>query len=200
MKQKDIFMQGAGDAWLNRNRNQLGLHDPVTELIIKLGLKPTSVLEVGCADGWRLEQLRMKFGARVHGVEPSMEAGIEAAERRVPVHQMTASCLPVVDGGFDMVIYGFCLYVTDPEDWLLIASEGDRALRAGGHIIIHDFAAPGETYSVRYEHDDRVLSHHFDFQRLWLAHPRYERVGGFRSSANEHVVALRKRTDLQRFS
>lgn len=176
MMQKDIFLQSEGNAWLNRNRQKLGAYDPVSELIDSQNIAPKRVLEVGCADGWRLEKLRRKYGSEVYGVEPSMEAAIEAAARRVPVQQMTASCLPVADGNFDLIIYGFCLYMTDPKDWLLIAAEGDRALVDGGYIVIHDFQDVFQTYRRPYEHRDGLFSYHFNFANLWLAHPLYSLV------------------------
>lgn len=178
-KQKEIFMEGGeGDAWFTRNLGQLGQHDPVTDAIVNAGIKPKYVLEVGCANGWRLNKLRSIFNCGIMGIEPSMKAGIAAAQLRVPVHQMTASCIPVSREGYDLLIYGFCLYLTDPDDWLLIASEGDRALAPGGHIVIHDFITKSsrEVFAREYEHRDGVKAYHFDFSSLWRAHPLYEQV------------------------
>lgn len=199
MMQKEIMMQGGGDAWLNRNRGILGQKDEVAHVIpAYIRKQPTCILEVGCANGWRLAKLRALYGSRVHGVDPSMEAGIEAAELKVPVHQMTASCLPVIEGGFDLIIYGFCLYLTDPSDWLLIASEGDRALSPGGHIIVHDFGDFDPVHSVPYAHDARMVSWHFDWARLWLAHPAYTMIHRHWTTGNGHpdqqaVTILQKR-------
>jgi SAM-dependent methyltransferase len=191
-KQKDIFMDGGeGDAWFTRNLGKLGEHDPVTDAIVNAGIKPKYALEIGCANGWRLDKLRSIFNCGIMGVEPSMKAGIAAAQLRVPVHQMTASCIPVSSHGYDLIIYGFCLYLTDPDDWLLIASEGDRALAPGGHLVIHDFAPPEVWTTRRYEHRDGVWSHHFDFARLWLAHPNYMRVSA-KDVGDERVTILRK--------
>ena len=166
-------MQEEGDAWFRRNLDKLGKHDPVTDAIVNAGIKPKYALEIGCANGWRLDKLRAIFKCGIMGVEPSRAAAIDAARLKVPVHQMTASCIPVSNEGYDLIIYGFCLYLTDPSDWLLIASEGDRALAPGGHIVIHDFANDQNLHARTYEHCDGVKSHHFDFASLWLAHPLY---------------------------
>lgn len=193
-KQKDIFMESEGNEWFTRNLGQLGQHDPVTDAIVNAGIKPKYVLEVGCANGWRLDKLRNIFNCGIMGVEPSMKAGIAAAKLRVPVHQMTASCLPVSSQGYDLIIYAFCLYLTDPDDWLLIASEGDRALAPGGHLVIHDFwVDPDVVSGRRYEHREGVISYHFDFARLWLAHPLYHVVRQVRTGEHEGVVILQKR-------
>lgn len=191
MMQKDIMMQSEGDAWLARNRDKLGHEDEVTHLITSVIKKrPTRVLEIGCANGWRLAKLRDMYSAEVMGVEPSMQAAIEAAALKVPVHQTTASCLPVDNTSFDLIIYGFCLYLTDPQDWLLIAAEGDRALAPGGHIIINDFGDFEPTRGVPYEHDRRLTSWHFDWAKLWLAHPRYTMVHRRWSAGSGHAVTI----------
>lgn len=194
MKQKAIFMEhGEADEWFLRNLGSLGKYDPVTPLIEELKIVPKYVLEVGCANGWRLNKLRDKFNCGIVGVEPSMKAAMDGARLKVPIHQMTANCLPVTPGGFDMIIYGFCLYLTDPEDWLNIAAEGDRALADGGHIIIHDFTPDLRRYAKLYEHRLGVLSYHFDFAQLWCAHARYEVVAHRDGPHDDGVTVLRKR-------
>lgn len=192
MRQADIFLDSEGDAWLARNRNKLGLHDPVAQMMKAIDLKPERVLEVGCANGWRLAALRDKYGCEIMGVEPSRQAGIEAASLSVPVHQSSAAVLPV-SGPFDLVIYGFCLYLTDPGDWFRIAAEGDCVLAPGGHLIIHDFVAPGNVnYARHYEHRDGILAYHFDFAKLWLASPLYQTVS-VQYGIDEMVTVLQKR-------
>jgi len=195
MKQSDIFAESEGDNWLERNRALVG-RDPVGEAIDHLGLKPQRVLEIGCANGWRLAALRGKFDCEVHGVEPSMQGCIEAATRGVPVWRITAESLPAGDEAFDVVIYGFCLYLTDPIDWLKIAAEGDRVLKNGGHLIIHDFAEPAlvrTSFARRYSHRDDLLAYHMRFSGLWLSHPWYKRAYvGAEATRDESVIVLRK--------
>jgi SAM-dependent methyltransferase len=174
MKQSEIMKLGEADAWFNRNRDKLGLLDPVTDLIAGNKITPRSVLEVGCANGWRLERLREQFGCNVLGIDPSAEACISALGLHdVPVLRGTARSLLSGVGDYDMIIYGFCLYVTDPEDWFYIAAEADRALQSNGYLIIHDFAAPSRPFTRPYKHRAGLLSYHFDFARLWLTHPAY---------------------------
>ncbi len=194
MKQKDAFLAGEGDAWFDRNHGSLGLYDPVTPLIDELNLKPTMVMEIGCANGWRLSLLRHKFGCTVLGIEPSMKAAMDGARFRVPIYQMTAWALPVSKKTYDLIIYGFCLYLTDPEDWLTIAAEADRVLTDGGHIIIHDFNdwVGGKVISKKYEHRKDITSYHYDFAKLWLGHPRYQVVRWLDGAHNDGVMVIRK--------
>lgn len=172
MRQSDIMMETEGDAWFSRNRDTLGARDRVGDAIQERGLQPTSVLEVGAADGWRLEKLRNAYGCKVIGIDPSMAACNAAATRAVPMYQMTANGLPCDDRSIDLLIYGFSLYMTDPADWLRIAAEGDRVLKDGGCLIVHDFAE-ATPFARRYEHRDGLLAYHVDFAKLWLANPLY---------------------------
>ncbi len=194
MKQKDVFLESEGNAWFDRNHASLGLYDPVTPAIEELKLFPTSVLEVGCANGWRLARLREKFGCRVLGVEPSMKAAMDGARLRVPILQLTASSLPACRDYYDLIIFGFCLYLTDPEDWLTIAAEADRSLAPGGLIVIHDFNdwIGGSPIVKTYEHDPKLSAYHYDFSKLWLGHPRYQVVKHVDGAHNDGVRVLVK--------
>jgi SAM-dependent methyltransferase len=192
MKQKDIFLEGEADAWLDRNRDKLGLYDPVSEEIENAGIKPKSVLEIGCANGWRLARLKEKYGCEVTGVEPSLRGCIEGAELGVPIIHGTASMLPFAPGKFDLIIYGFCLYLTDPSDWLRIAAEADTVLKDGGHIIIQDFL-PERPFARPYSHHAGILSYHLNFASFWLVNPLYHCVAATSSKlSEEHLWTIQK--------
>lgn len=173
MKQHEIFLHGEGNRWLERNREGLGQRDPVAKMIEAIDLKPEYVLEIGCSNGWRLAALRDRYACQVLGIEPSANAVAEAKVRDVPVFQGTAAALPIRSAACDLLIYGFCLYLADPEDWFKIVAEGDRVLKPGGHMIIHDFAALDEPHGRVYEHCDGVTAYHIDFSEFWLANPLY---------------------------
>lgn len=191
MRQADVFLNSEGDAWLERNRARLGERDPVSDVLRDMGLRPLRVLEVGCADGWRLAKLRDTYGCEVFGAEPGQQACIEAAARRVPAVQVSAANL-AVPGPFDLVIYGFCLYLADPSEWLRIAAECNSVLVDGGHIVIHDFAATVTPFARRYEHRDGLLSYHFDFANLWLGNPLYHVVSRVIVNDEEMVTVMKK--------
>jgi SAM-dependent methyltransferase len=179
MSQAEIMLASEGDAWYARNRELLGGNDYVSEALEEAHITPASVLEIGCANGWRLEKLRERYDCNVTGVEPSRQAAIEAADRRVPVWNCTASALPVRSRAFDLVVYGFSLYLCDPYDWFRIVMEGDRVLADDGYLIVHDFSEADEPFARRYEHLEGFLSYHVDFSKLWLANPLYRLVNSF---------------------
>jgi SAM-dependent methyltransferase len=196
MRQADIFLESEGDAWFKRNREKLGVFDSVSAIIEDMGLRPNSVLEIGCANGWRLAKLHDAYGCKVLGVDPSEQAGTEAAENGISVRTATAEYLPTGEI-FDLVIYGFCLYLTDPSDWLRIAAEADRVLAVGGHIIIHDFETLFSSHARRYKHRDGVLSYHIDWANLWLGHPGYHVARRTFSTQHDTVIVLRKALTLE---
>jgi len=167
MRQADIFLKSEGNAWLARNLAKLtGQNDPVLEIIRTCELKPASVLEIGCANGWRLDILREKFQCMVTGVDP-------ATPNRPFILKGTADKLPIKNMRFDLVIYGWCLYLCDREDLFKITAEGDRVLKDGGHLMIYDFK-PMTAMKRFYKHHPGVSTYKYDYSKLWLANPAYQ--------------------------
>jgi ubiquinone/menaquinone biosynthesis C-methylase UbiE len=178
--QKDRFSGGEGDAWFRRNRAALedidavSAVDPVIRVIKSEGLRPSKVLEIGAGTGWRLSWIRRAFGCAVTGVEPSRDA-IAAGQELDPSMQIlagTADRLPFAAQSVDLVIFGFCLYLCDPQDLFQIAAEADRVLQADGKLIIYDFHA-AEPFRIPYAPSPGLFSHKMDFTKLFTWHPGY---------------------------
>lgn len=176
-KQAQAFVEGEGQQWLSRNEDKLPVKDdPVLEAIDKLLVKPMFVLEVGCANGWRLIELRKRYGCVCEGIDPGINVRNACfIGDFVNLKHGTAEKLNYHKGMFDAVIYGFCLYLCDPEDLFRIAAEGDRVLADGGYLIIYDFYSP-YAYSKPYKHKAGLFSHKMDFSKFWLCHPAYRIV------------------------
>lgn len=190
MNQTQVFLDSEGDAWFGRNREKLGARDPVSDVLAEHKIAPRAVLEIGCGNGWRLKKLRERYHCEADGIEPSRKAVNVAA---VPgVRRGWADRLPYRDDLFDLVIFGFCLYVCEPRDLFRIAGEADRVLQEGGHLIIHDFVEANPPYACAYKYRAGVLSYHMNFAGLWLAHPCYRMVARHAVGADEVVVVLRK--------
>ena len=196
MDQDLIFREGEGTKWLKRNEPHLPIkNDLVLDALGELigGLNKTSqVLEIGCSNGWRLEEIKKRYGCKVYGVDPSRTALRLAGQKGVYPILGTARDLPMADNSCDMVIYGFCLYLCNREDMFLIAKEGDRVLKDGGLMVIYDFAAP-RPQRVPYKHKNGVWTYKQDYENMFLASPAYTKL-----LAKHHVdgqtkaVVLRK--------
>ena len=190
--QPTAFLKGEGKAWLDRNIDKLNKmtekDDPVIQAMIGCKLKPKSVLEVGCANGWRLNILRTIMGCEIYGLEPGLTTSFDGY-----IFQGVANEIPFFARTFDLIIYGWCLYLCDPEDYFKIAAEGDRVLQDGGHLIIHDFN-DYPIFKTKYKHKEGLWSYHYDFSKLWLSHPAYHVVGRTMQK-DTSVTILKKNLD-----
>src|SRR5881396_3295603 len=131
MRQREVFLQTEGDAWFTRNREavarrKLPEEDPILRELVELvagGSEPPRILEIGCGEGRRLVWLTQNQNAQCFGIEPSAQAVAAARTQGVEVRQGTADALPFDADNFDVVIFGFCLYLCDRDDLFRIASE-----------------------------------------------------------------------------
>jgi ubiquinone/menaquinone biosynthesis C-methylase UbiE len=175
MAQKDVFLSSEGDAYYRRNR---GGTDPQPTLVASslaaLRVRPKRVLEIGCSDGHRLKGLRRAFGSECHGVDPSSEAVRDGSDPANGIHLAvgTADSLPFEDDFFDVVIFGFCLYLCDPKHHFTIAAEANRVLQDGGFLVISDFS-PKRAYRNPYSHSPGIFSYKMEYARMFLWHPSY---------------------------
>ena len=200
-KQEDIFLESEGDAWFERNIYKVreDVHaDPVIQLILKhfSAGEPLGVLEIGCSNGWRLSELHKIFGWFCYGIDPSAEAiknGLMKFGNLEKLHltRGSATAHPYHSATMDMIIYGFCLYVCDPEELFEIVTQGDNALKDGGSIIIHDFDAE-YPHSVPNHHVEGLLSYKMDWSKLWLCNPAYKLVEKVSFADGTAVWLLRK--------
>lgn len=181
MKQKEIFLQSEGDAWFTRNQQGVaGRKLPDNDALLRelLDFQPVNagglkVLEVGCGDGTRLAWVKNNLNADCYGVEPSAQAVAAARVKGINALQGTADALPFDSQSFDIVIFGFCLYLCDREDLFRIASEANRVLRSPGWLMIMDFFSPIPRART-YHHCPGVQSYKMDYRTLFTWHPDYE--------------------------
>ncbi len=132
----------------------------------------TRLLEIGAGSGHRLRYLQENIGLRCVGLDPSASAVAHAKDLGVESVQGTADSLPYPSAAFDIVIFGFCLYLCDRSDLFKIATEADRVLRAPGWLVILDFFShfPIE---APYRHFPGLSSHKMDYRTLFAWHPAY---------------------------
>lgn len=181
MKQKSVFMKEEADAWYERNKfciNQKSLsNDPIFIALQNIGYQPKRILEIGCANGWRLAQLANYYGATCYGIDPSQVA-IEDGAKIYPELNLsvgTADGLPDIKP-VDLIIFGFCLYLCDPQDLFTIAANSDRLLADKGVMAIYDFCPPTGHYRNDYQHHANLFSHKMNYSSMFSWHPSYCRV------------------------
>lgn len=176
-QQKDIFKDSEGDQYFRRNVSMSEGKDDVIDIpkVLKhIHISPNRVLEVGCSNGHRLNQFEKCFNAECYGIDPSHEA-IEHGKKEYPhIHLQvgTADVLAFDNDFFDMVVFGFCLYLCDRHDLFKIAFEADRCLSDNGILVIHDFAPPFP-YKNKYRHNEGIYSYKMDYSKMFTWNPSY---------------------------
>ncbi len=184
-KQRDYFLDTEGDSYYERNKissnrsdptdNSL---DPLIDLLTNLpiekekGGEEFKVLEIGCGDGSRLQTLKEKFNFSVFGIDPSKKAIEESKSKGIEAFVGTADKLPFLNNNFDIVIYGFCLYLCDRSDLFSIISEADRVLKKSSWLAILDFWSKSDK-KFPYHHKDNIFSYKFDYFKMFTWHPHY---------------------------
>lgn len=181
-QQKDIFLESEADAWFDRNHEAIQKRNFTDDLVVRavteIAKLPqyaetnVKILEVGCGEARRLEWLADNLNVDVSGIEPSAKAVEQARIRGVQAQRGTADKLPFDNASFDVVIFGFCLYLCDRQDLFRIASEADRVLKSDAWIVINDFFAP-ESIKREYHHKLGVYSYKMDYRTLFDWHQAY---------------------------
>lgn len=171
-----------GDGYHSRNHEGIGtIADPAFEALALIHhVTPiTSVLEIGCTTGFRLEKARTTFGARCAGLEVS-PAAIDEGRALYPLVQLEQGVAPRdLDRwgteAFDVVIVGHFMYLLPREELFALAAAVDRLVAAGGHLIVMDFLHPNPMSAAYRHHPDlRVFKH--DPSAPWLWSPTYALV------------------------
>jgi ubiquinone/menaquinone biosynthesis C-methylase UbiE len=200
--QKAVFLNGEGDAWFDRNCGDACFRQQEREaadsVLAAFETVETGdyrrVLEVGCANGWRLSALRRRYRCDCFGIDPS-KAGIAQGKERfgdIDLAVGTADDLPFEDGFFDVVILGFCLYLCDRKDLFKIAWQVDRVLAETGRLYIRDFDPPF-AYKNRYAHFPGLYSYKMPYADMFLWNPAYSRI--YHRSHSHHGTTFHEDPD-----
>lgn len=185
MSQRDIFLEGEGDAWFIRNSKNLSSLDNVKNGVeisfILSELLPFKdciheVLEIGCGNAIKLEVLCNELNAVGSGLDPSVKAINNGNDRKKDTELRlfvgSADFLPFDTDSFDVVFFSFCLYLVDRSFLLKTLSEADRVLRPGGFLCITDFDVP-VPLKRGYVHAPQVFSFKNDYTRFFCQNGLY---------------------------
>lgn len=179
--QSTIWEKSEGDAWFRRNKESLDskicFSDPIFNYLKSSGCANETVLEVGCSTGYRLNWLSQQMNCKVIGVDPSREA-ISYGKRKYKLKLFAPPSMldfwKNIDGRFDKIVFGFCLYVIDPEVLPLVVSKVNQMLKPGGEVIIYDFY--GKNLFKDYEHANGIKSYRCEWEKLFCSFPQYKLI------------------------
>lgn len=182
MQQDKVFEESEGDAYFRRNlpgilnvAQDMSLDVPL-RLMEMYNLRPEMVLEVGAANGFRLEEIRRRYGCDCVGVDASADAVEDGQSRhpKITMGQGLASEIPW-DDPFDLVIVNYVLHWVDRSNLLATAAEIDRMVKDGGYLIVGDFA-PANKLRVPYHHREPLYTWKQDYGGLFVASGIYHAV------------------------
>ena len=185
MSQAKDFINGEGDAWFNRNVKAVRKGGDNTRKILVDWCTPfkksiSTILEVGAGSGYPLAYMSEKLDAKSEGIEPSKKAVELWNKNKIQIkggintnlRVGTANLLPYENKKFDLLVFGFCLYLVDREDLFQSISEADRVLKNNGLLAIIDFD-PLKPFKNEYSHKENIFSFKNNYSNIFLASGHY---------------------------
>ena len=200
MSQAQDFLNGEGDMWFDRNNKQLRENKTRNTLIdwcMPFRESISSILEIGAGSGFPLSYLSNRLEAKSEGIEPSQKAvnfwnenkkNIEGGIK-TNLKVGVSSELPYENKKFDLVVFGFCLYLVDRGDLFKSISEADRALTNNGLLAIIDFD-PIKPFKNKYSHKDNIYSYKNNYPNIFLASGHYSLM--YKHSFSHHDEIFHK--------
>ena len=187
LSQGELFLDGQGDEWFSHTNSELKVALRARQMLsewcnpYKKDVK--RILEIGAGNGVPLAYLCNVLDAQGVGIEPSPKAvenwplirGDVAGGAFTTLKVGLASELPFEDKSFDLVIFGFCLYLVDRSLLYQAIAEADRVLRDGGFLCIEDFDAT-TPYSNPYRHKEGLFSFKSDYPGIFLSSGHYHLI------------------------
>lgn len=143
----------------------------------------SNVLEIGCNYGYNLKYLSsiLNYQIRIEGGGGINAYGIDTSDKAIDfgrkkwnddsdnIHllQACSNDLPFCDNQFDVVMIGFCLYIT-PREWISSSLlEIHRVLKNGGFLIITDFDTP-VWYKRINKHNEEMSVYKEDYSKRFM--------------------------------
>ena len=185
--QSSLFLNGEGDAWFARNSESTYESKSTSDInficstLEEFKSSIFRVLEIGCGGGAKVKTLSDYFNAEGHGIDPSKVA-IESANNRFggsesKLHFQTglATDLPFEDNSFDLVFFGFCLYLVPPDEIFKAVTEANRVLKQAGFLAILDFDY-GQLRVNPYKHAEGINSYKNNYSHLFTSSGYFHQV------------------------
>ncbi|MBQ6975314.1 MAG: class I SAM-dependent methyltransferase [Selenomonadaceae bacterium] len=180
MKQDEVFLKSEGNSWYDRNKTVLTpeREDRVLKMVQECDFKPSTIIEVGCSNGWRLEKLRQMFNAECYGFDASLEA-INAGKKQFPNLFLEQGGLAEYfsDKQFDLVICNFVLHWIDRANIIQAMTNIARLVSPGGMLVLSDFL-PDYNQRRRYHHlpNQKIFTYKQDYAKFFVATGLFQEI------------------------
>ena len=180
--QTEKFIEKEADEWFLRNKlilnkNLKGVYNIPINMIINILKKGDFILEIGCSNGRNLNEIFLKTEGNCFGIDPSNIAILEGKKMfpKINLNFGIANDLNFENQKFDVVWFGFCMYLIDRSLLMKAVSEADRVLKENGFLVITDFD-PIYPFRNKYLDMDQIHSYKADYSKLFLGNPSYSLV------------------------
>ena len=176
MINKKLFIKSEGNKYFKRNINKLNIIDYsddklqilISKKINAVKNKDLNILEIGSGDGGRLIYLKKKFPkSNFYGIEPSKLAVNKSNKKNIKIKRGSADKIPFKNSFFDIVVFGFCLYLVDNKDLFVVANEADRVLKDKSWLIIKDFETKNILFK-NYKHNKKIKIRKMNYSNMFL--------------------------------
>ncbi len=113
----------------------------IVDLIKVNKIKPNSILEIGCANGIKLNEYQINLNSRInYGIDLSSKA-IKSGKKKfkkLKLIKMSSLEIEKIKMKFDLIICGFFLYLLDREEIFKQFDLIYKKLNKNGYLIIQD--------------------------------------------------------------
>ena len=142
--------------------------------------KISSICEIGCGSGHRLNQLCNELNAFGYGIDPSDKAikYIKKNFKNIKAKKGFGHDTKFAKK-FDLVHLGFFLCWVDREYYLKCISEADRVLNYGGFLTIQDFDSTPFQYKNKYHHKNGAYTYKMNNANTFVSTGMYTIVNKF---------------------
>tara|TARA_Y100000022_G_C13248433_1_gene375989 strand:- start:94 stop:777 length:684 start_codon:yes stop_codon:yes gene_type:complete len=113
----------------------------IIDLIKVNKIKPNSILEIGCANGIKLNEYQINLNSKINfGIDLSSKAIKSGRKKFKKLKLIKLSSLEIekIKMKFDLIICGFFLYLLDREEIFKQFDLIHKKLNKNGHLIIQD--------------------------------------------------------------
>lgn len=191
----NIWKDFEGDNWFKRNKSYLEKKDlskdPIVKLIDLYDFKPTSIIDIGSSNGYRLKYLKDKYDSITNfAVDPSKEAIKDGISKYPDLNFI--NCLGEdlkIEEKFDLVIVNFVFHWVYRDNLFKFLYNIDSMIKENGFLIIGDFGVDSfikREYSHLQESQFNTWKQSYD--NIFISSGRYIEVAKLRFNHDSATI------------
>ena len=194
MKNNKHLLKATNDNHLRNRKKRISIaHDnhPVIKLLKQVKIKPKKVLEIGCSTGFVLKKIKKLLKCRCDGIDLSSKAIKDgrALFKDINLTQGLFENSKLREKKYDLIIFGFFLFLVKIEDVLKLFYWANRSLNKDKFIIIYDFYN-SKFVKKKYKHHNKIKVYRYDYKKILMSLPNYKlikKIKMFDKKMNDYI-------------